>query len=261
MKALNSTPVIAAGSLRALLLLGALGAVAVAAVPENGATDRESAATFYSSPAQLGNGTVKTYVTRSTSGAIVSLGVEISESALEGLGSEPQMLHLPFPKESASSQYTFMMIGWNPRGHEPENIYTLPHFDFHFAITPEEEMAKIAGGPDPIVPEAKFIPTDYISPGNVAIPGMGVHWVDRTAGELNGKTFDQTFLWGYTGGKLIFVEPMITKAFLETRPNFSVQLKQPQAFQRRGLYPQRYSIRYDAEDRVYRVSIDELASR
>jgi len=30
---------------------------------------------------------------------------------------------------------------WNPNGHEPEKIYGVPHFDFHFySSTPEEVM-------------------------------------------------------------------------------------------------------------------------
>ncbi len=89
---------------------------------------------------------------------------------------------------------------------------------------------------------------------------MGVHWVDSVAGELNGRPFDQTLLYGFTGGKMIFVEPMITKAFLESRPNFSAAVKLPQAFQRAGRYPHRDGIRYDAAARVYRISMDELTA-
>jgi len=263
MQVLNSNPVKIVrtrGAARALVV-GALSVFAIAAAREDSTSTRPAALTFYSDAEKLGNGTVKSYVTRNADGAVSSIGVELSESALQGLGTEHRMLHLPIPKQGASAKYSFVMLDWNPQGHEPDHVYTVPHFDFHFYMADHAEVAKIAGGPDPIVPDAKFIPQDYVSPGNMAVPGMGVHWVDKSAGELNGKPFDKTFLWGFTGGKLIFVEPMITKAFLESRQNFTTALKQPQAFQRAGLYPQRYSIRYDRDDRVYRISIDQLTSR
>ena len=28
--------------------------------------------------------------------------------------------------------FQFVQFDWNPKGHEPEGVYTLPHFDFHF---------------------------------------------------------------------------------------------------------------------------------
>jgi hypothetical protein len=90
---------------------------------------------------------------------------------------------------------------------------------------------------------------------------MGVHWVDRKSGEFNGKAFDQTFIWGFHRGKLQFIEPMITKAFLESTTSFTEELKQPESVQRPGLYPKRYSIRHDTALKVYRITLDELTPR
>ena len=28
--------------------------------------------------------------------------------------------------------YKFIELDWNPAGHEPAGVYTLPHFDYHF---------------------------------------------------------------------------------------------------------------------------------
>lgn len=215
----------------------------------------------YAAPMRLGDGTARTYVVLDSRGVPTSLGIELSESTLRGLPATQTMLHLPLPKEAANTQYRFAMFDWNPAGHVPEHVYTIPHFDFHFYMAEQADVMKIAGGPDPVVAESRFVPKDYISPGNEAVPAMGVHWVDATSGEFNGKTFDQTFIWGFSGGQLLFVEPMITKAFLESTPSFTTELKQPESVQRAGLYPRRYSIRHDAAAKVYRISIDELTPR
>ena len=232
----------------------------IAACTESSASETKGATT-YAAPTPIGDGTVRTYVVRDSRGVPTSLGVELSESALRNLPATKTMLHLPFPKE-AGDQYTFAMFDWNPAGHVPDHVYTIPHFDFHFYMTKQDDVMAIPAGPDPVVADSRFVPKDYISPGNESIPAMGVHWVDATSGEFNGKTFDQTFIWGFSRGQILFLEPMITKAFLEsTTSSFTTELKQPELVQRAGLYPKRYSIRHDTAAKVYRISLDELTSR
>jgi hypothetical protein len=233
---------------------------ALAGCSDSLASETKNAVT-YAAAMPIGDGTVRTYVVRDSRGVATSIGVELSESALRGLPATPKMLHLPFPKDAGDTQYTFAMFDWNPAGHEPNHVYTIPHFDFHFYMTTEAEVMAIPGGTDPVVAEARFVPKDYISPGNQAVPAMGVHWVDAASGEFNGKTFDQTFIWGFGKGQLLFIEPMITKAFLESTTSFTTELKQPESVQRAGLYPKRYSIRHDTATKVYRISLDELTPR
>ena len=232
----------------------------LAACSESRASETTNAIA-YAAPMRIGDGTARTYVVRDARGVPTSLGVEVTESALRNLPDTAVFLNLPFPKE-AGSQYTFNMLHWNPAGHMPDHVYTVPHFDFHFYMAEEDDVMAIAGGPDPVVAESRYVPKDYMSPGNEAIAGMGVHWVDGTSGEFNGKTFDQTFIWGFHRGQLLFLEPMITKAFLEsTTSSFTMELKQPKTVQRTGLYPKRYSIRHDTVARVYRITLDELTAR
>jgi hypothetical protein len=233
---------------------------AIAAYSVLPATETKSAVT-YAAPTPFGDGTVRTYVVRDSRGAPTSIGVELSESALQGPPTTKTMLHIPFPKEADDTQYTFVMFDWNPAGHVPDHVYTLPHFDFHFYMTKQDDVMAIQAGPDPIVAESRFVPKNYISPGNESFPAMGVHWVDATSGEFNGKTFDQTFIWGFSRGQIQFIEPMITKAFLESTSSFTMELKQPESVQRAGLYPKRYSIRHDTAAKVYRISIDDLTHR
>ena len=130
----------------------------IAACSESSASETKSATT-YAAPTPIGDGTVRTYVVRDSRGVATSLGVELSESALRGLPATKTMLHLPFPKE-AGDQYTFAMFDWNPAGHVPDHVYTIPHFDFHFYMAKQDDVMAISGGPDPVVAESRFVPMD-----------------------------------------------------------------------------------------------------
>lgn len=215
---------------------------------------------FYGPPTAVGNGSARTYATV-RDGHPTELGVALSETALSGLPEQMLMLHLPFPAEAAELPYTFMMFGWNPQGHLPAPIYALPHFDFHFYYIAESEVLKIPGGPDPIVPDASLIPEGFIAPGNPSVPAMGVHWMAAYAPELNGQRFDKTMIYGFTRGQPAFIEPMITKAYLETKPDYATAIAQPQRFATPELYPTRYSIKYDARTKEYRIAIDSFVQR
>jgi hypothetical protein len=80
-------------------------------------------------------------------------------------------------------------LDWNPHGHEPEQIYGAPHFDFHFYSISQAERAAIpAYEADPTKfdngPGAAYLPPTYMNFGG-GVPQMGAHWVDITSPELN----------------------------------------------------------------------------
>ncbi len=68
---------------------------------------------------------------------------------------------------------------------------------------------------------------------------MGAHWVDPTSPEFTGAGFSRTFLYGFWDGHMNFLEPMITKAFIESVKELEGQtatfsIPQPQAFEQGG---------------------------
>ena len=80
---------------------------------------------------------------------------------------------------------------------------------------------------------------------------MGAHWVDITSPELNQqdpKTFTQTFIYGSYDGKVIFMEPMITKIYLDTVNNFERNIPQPAKFKTTGYYPTKMKIIRNASE-------------
>ena len=240
----------------------------------------------------IGNGTVRTWLkvdakTREPQ----SLGVTLTDSALAGLpgdndpaqaGSSKLRLmdggpnhtfeyELKFPAEAAETAFNHMGFNWNPEGHGPRGIFTSAHFDVHFYMsTPEYRHAIHVDlqDADPsylktsnLEPPAQFLPPDYRLAPNTAEPRMGSHYADVTSPELKPGNFGNIFLIGAHGGNILFWEPMITKAYFESKPNFSAKLKLPPAYPVSGYYPTSYSVVYDSARRETNVALDGLTFR
>lgn len=218
-------------------------------------------ATYYDTSKNLGKGAVRSYVMLDHTGTPTSIGFSFTESLLKdlptnaGMGS---MIMLDLPAEAAASGFDHLELDWNPNGHEPIPIYGSPHFDFHFYLMGMNELANVAGGPDMTPVASQYVPKDYVS-GIMAIPNMGVHWTDALASEFHGELFTHTFVYGFYKSKMLFVEPMITKAFLDTKVDILLPVKQPEAFQKPGYYPSAYKIHYNASQHEYTVSLVNLS--
>ncbi|MGZ8558900.1 MAG: hypothetical protein ACXWWC_11220 [Chitinophagaceae bacterium] len=150
-------------------------------------------------------------------------------------------LSLVFHPKANVTLFQHALLDWNPAGHEPAGVYTLPHFDFHFYMTSEAERKTIP--PFDVnnsgflnFPAQGYMPAIY-SPVPGGVPQMGTHWIDVTSPEINGGTFTQTFLYGSYNGNVTFYEPMITKAFLDGHPSFQRNFPVPAKFKIAGYYP------------------------
>ncbi len=146
----------------------------------------------------------------------------------------------------AATPFNHVGLGWNPHGHEPDFIYGLPHFDFHFyTITPEAVAAIPVYEADSLkfknTPAPDYFPPTYFNPGG-GVPQMGVHWLDFTSPELSGATFTQTFILGSYDGKVTFYEPMITEQFILNNPAYERAIPQPAKYQTTGYYPTKMKV-------------------
>lgn len=241
-------------------------------------SNNSSSGTFYGQQKKLGDGKIRTFVDLGDDGEPTAYGVAFDEKALTGLptggdhSNHGNMTVLQLP-DVAEFPTDHISVDWNPNGHEPEGIYTHPHFDFHFyMITEAYRNAMVPADPEyeaksAKLPEAQYIPQGYVSPpGNLPVPQMGLHWLDPASPELNGATFTKTFIHGSWDGNIIFYEPMITKAFIESVKGMDGQavvtsIPQPQAFAKPGYYPTTYAVRYDAKKKEYRVALEGLVRR
>jgi hypothetical protein len=161
-------------------------------------------------------------------------------------------------------------------GHPPPAppVWAVPHLDFHFYIMERDAVRQIRPGPcselihcDDFKRAQIPIPKHYVHPDHIdvgaAVPDMGNHLIDSKSPELvtQGTLFTHTFIFGAYDGHVSFYEPMITRAYLESRPDLCVPIKQPQAWAIAGYYPTTYCIRYLADDKRYTVSLEEFVHR
>ncbi len=235
----------------------------------------------YGKPIQVGDGTVRTYVARDGDRP-TEVGIALSSGVLEGLpvdgapggvimpdGHSGFEWELEMPGDNPTP-YQFALFGWNPAGHEPDGTYTIPHFDFHFYTVPGD----VRHGMDPTdpqfvskglkAPESIYTPSGYTPLEDALVPFMGNHWVDPNAPELRHhgrQPFTHTFLFGSWDGRVIFAEPMITKAFLEARQEVRLPLAMAERYDPQGYYPASYEIRWLETESEYRIALTDLAWR
>jgi hypothetical protein len=172
--------------------------------------------------AVLGNGYIRSYVTTDSNGVPISIGIVMTEGALTGLPARNTEVNMPLPQPVPP--YDHIAVDWNPHGHEPTQIYGVPHFDFHFYMVNQATLQQITATGADLERAMKNPPVQFIPPGYIAtppVPQMGTHWLPGSTPELHGQPFTQVFLYGFYNGEMIFIEPMITAAYLQAHPNYS----------------------------------------
>lgn len=245
----------------------------IASACNNGTGPKSLASTQYGVPVSFGQGSARTFVTLDDVGVPTSVGLTLSEAAFSNLPQTPMpgmpsalMVNLSMPAVASGTGYDHATVDWNPNGHDPVQVFGVPHFDFHFyMISPAAQAAILPSDPQfnqklASQPAAEFRPTDYIqTPGGV--PMMGAHWVDPKAPEFNGQPFQNSFVYGSYDGQFIFIEPMISKAYLESHPNTTAPVKQATKVAIAGYYPTNYTVAYDATAKEYRITLADLKKR
>jgi len=215
----------------------------------------------------IGNGKVNAWSEIGTDGVPRAIGFTLGKGSPDNLpatGATQLMLSIP-DEISQKTPFQHIMVDWNAQGHEPADIYDLPHFDFHFYMQPLAETMAI---PPYAQAKAKFdnnppadqIPTGFVkNPGG--IPAMGAHWSDTSSPEFKGQKFTDTFIYGSYDGKVTFWEEMTTLAFIKTNPNTDLPIPQPAKYEKAGMYyPTRYGIKSLA-DGSYEVSFRQFVKR
>lgn len=216
----------------------------------------------------VGNGTIRSFIDIAENGKPTSFGVVFNDLALDGLPM-PTEAHameaetwLALP-EKAKKLTAFDHVGfnWNPNGHLPKEIYGAPHFDIHFYTMSLKERGRIKKSePEGMVlcqkrPGEGFMPSGYVYAPDSEEDYMGAHWIDPKSPEFNGKPFTTTFLYGSYDGKLAFIEPMMTMAYLKRLPNDTFDIPTPRKVEKSGWYPTKYSVRFDSIRRENTVSM------
>src|SRR6185312_10604687 len=226
----------------------------------------------------LGAGEVRTYVVLSKNKSMetgrkapIDVGVEIPLTVMNTLPPDMQIVNINFPVQARDTPIQFMMLGWNPHGHEPAGVYDRPHMDFHFYIQDFNEVMAIRPGDcsglncddyqkavKPVPPQ--FLPEGYSDAGMV-VPMMGNHLVDLNAPEFHGKPFKQTFLYGAYDGQITFFEPMITNEQLLSTSSKCTTVNLADEYAQAAYQPTKYCTQIDNRKHAIRVFLTEFVYR
>ena len=190
-------PTLRQHTVEATVVVAAL-AMSVALACSDRLNPSSKAALAYGPSVAFAQGTARAWVQTDAGGAPTAIGVTMTEGALNGLpttvtGPSPTalMVTLPLPAAAAGTGFDHAELGWNPGGHEPPQLYGVPHFDLHFyMVSSATQMAILPSDPQfaskaAKLPAAAFVPTGYVPPPTPvaasAVPQMGVHWTDVKA--------------------------------------------------------------------------------
>ncbi|MEO7368491.1 MAG: DUF5602 domain-containing protein [Gemmatimonadaceae bacterium] len=248
----------------------AAASIVLAAVTISGCADStpplpDKSGTFFGPVTSMADGTVRSYVILDRAGVPTDIGLAITEAALTGLPTAKTEYVFALPAEASATAYKHATINWEPVGHGP-TAYLVPHFDFHFYMITNTERLGIVLGDSALAakmnrqPAAAFVPAGYVV--GMAGVAMGMHWRDPEAPELKGEPFTRTFIYGSYDGTFIFGEPMVAKAYLETKPDAVVTpVKLPAQYATTGYQATSYMVEWAAGTKEYRISLSGLVLR
>jgi hypothetical protein len=300
---LRSTTLSAATPMLAILLAAGTpgGALAQHGFSHHATATSEARVRSGGASSAFADARVRSYVlTDPRTGAPTEVGILVDESAIErlpmqgkghhGAGHGPvHSLSIALPK-GHGTPFQFVELNWNPQGHEPDSVYGRPHFDAHFyTITPAERDA-IAPSDPQWAAKANRLPSGDLmpqfvaaltppgaKPADLAVPRMGVHWVDVRSPELQGllgkpdayRPFTSTFIQGSWDGRFIFLEPMWTlDRMLAKRSTDDPRLRDevipiptPARYATPGYWPTAYRITWEPATREWRIALTDLVRR
>jgi len=224
--------------------------------------------TFRGSKIAVGQGTAWTEMIVGQSNDIQEVSLVFTEDALVGLpGTLPATeFIIPLPSDAPATVFNHVGVNWRPQGHPPATIYSVPHFDVHFYLISTQERDAMTpadpsfGAKAMKVPTADLVPSSYSS-DPMPIPRMGSHWGDGTSHEFHGSAFTATMIYGYYDGKMTFIEPMLAKSFIESKPNYTATIRTPAKYAKAGRYPTTYGVTHNATAKEYRAKLGTFVTR
>lgn len=222
------------------------------------------ASLYYGEMKAFGSDSIKSWVKTDDNGNPASIGVSFKNAAFASLEKDSEMMTmLMLPQTTGMSMmmampFDHVEVDWVPNG-DPVPPYNKAHLDCHFFTMSMSDQMGMMGGRDTTNMNMMYLPSGYMM-DSVSEEGMGVHCMDTTSKEFHGQPFDHSFVYGFYHGNMAFMETMCAKSFLDTKVNFTTDVKQPQAFKMPGYYPMKYSISYDPATTIYSISIDNLHS-
>jgi hypothetical protein len=106
-------------------------------------------------------------------------------------------------------------------------------------------------------PSQEDVPPDHVA-DPTAVPRMGTHWVDGRSRTWQGMRFGSTVAYGFYDGRMVFIEPLVTRAYLRSIAADGIRLRPPARYPGTGAYPSRVRVAYDEGTHLYRVDLTDF---
>ncbi|MEO7263403.1 MAG: hypothetical protein ABIW38_00755 [Ferruginibacter sp.] len=208
--------------------------------------------TFKGPEVVVGNGYVRTFITRSHTGVPQELGVVFTNEALSGLAATNTPYILDFhSKALESTLFQHVALGWSANGHPlPGGAFIASHFDVRFFMMSLADRLAIPAPPAPalyVIPPTGYMPANYFS--DVPGPQVGMHWTDQSF--VANVPVNHAMILGSYNGRFTFVSPIVTRTELVNGTSISLPWTQPLLFADHGYYPGRYNIYKDDKNQHY----------
>ena len=213
--------------------------------------------------AELFGGTLSTYEVRNPDAADPHrIGFTLPmKTVIEAAGEDDdESIVIDFPEEDGFRTFSnHMYIHYMAEGHAPEGVYNVPHFDFHFYRISSDDRDEI-DCPETAVPAGR-LPKGYIIPGlgeapdGTCEPDMGVHAIPADAPELNGGAFERTMVFVYHEGRIVAIEPMITRESLAKGESFTMSIPAPTQDEPETLWPAQMEVSFDSLRQEYSFTL------
>ncbi len=161
--------------------------------------------------------------------------------------------------------FDVLTMFWEAHGHPP-GPYLTPHFDFHFYSIPTADIDAIdcSDSTGAALPAGYVLP-DMDIPGigrlvGLCVPRMGMHALPRS--EMEGTDlFQKTMVMGYYRGSPIFIEPMITRATLQSGKNFALDIPALTDWPSSVHPPQSFRADYDSTANAWKFAFSTVAMK
>jgi len=210
---------------------------------------------------------------------LLEVGATVPIGSIENAPAETTMVWPPVPVATLDipevarqkSGITNLTMFWEPTGH-PTGAFFTPHFDFHFNSISSAEInaidckdltkpASLPAGyalPDFDLPPDASKMMGVSTMVGLCVPKMGMHAVPNEDVERK-EPITASMVVGYSIGKPIFIEPMISKALLMKKESFDLPM--PAVPGRTGAQASKFHAEYDAQKQEYRLIFSGFSAR
>lgn len=236
--------------------------VQVEPVTLSGRSASEISNVFKGANVAFGDGHMRSWIRIDHLNKPLEIGIEITESAMNGLPDEGTNVVLPLHHKALEvTPFRHIYTGYNPNGHPPAGVFNVPHFDAHFYYTTNQERLAIPEVSPATLPFFTYAPPlGYMAPSYFQAgpePQMGQHWIPPPPSFL---PFTRLMVYGSYNGATTFLEPMVTIAHMLSG-NSSNAFLQPAKFAQAGNYPTVFNVYRDAQSGNYNITLSNFMPR